>query len=161
MSVPEETPDWKTNSSTWWIGSAQKHARAGRLENWIHAYLATDGWNDALLEELRSHQRRWRGPVEAVLADLVRICGPEAHMEYRPEPAVWERNVTLLQEGFRDPLHVPPLIVEYRQGKMVISDGAHRHEAMRRLGWRTCWVVICYDTEEDFLQDGCRWTPLP
>ena len=49
-----------------------------------------------------------------------------------------------------DPLSVPPLIVEYRQGSLSVRDGNTRHEAMRLKGWRTCWVLIWYNTEQDY-----------
>lgn len=154
-----EIPQWKTNAPAWWVQSAQEHADAGRLEEWVHAYLTTDGWNDDLLKRLRSRQLWWRGPVESRLGDLERICGPEAHMACHPnDPVMWERNVKFLQENMRDPLHVPPLLVEYRQSGMIICDGAHRYEAMCRLGWQSCWAVIWYDAVKAFIQDECRWT---
>jgi hypothetical protein len=158
--LSDKTPTtWLTKSPTWWTESAQQYARAGRLEEWIYAYLATDGWNDALLKRLRRQQRWWRGPIETAHADLVRICGPESHMEYRVDTHAWERHVSLLQQGLpNNRLRVPPLIVEYRGETLIICDGAHRYEAMRRLGWQTCWIVIWYDSEEQFIADNCRWT---
>jgi hypothetical protein len=152
---PEEAPVWKTDTPTWWVSSAQVHALAGRLQDWVYAYLETDGWNDELLDALRSRRLWWRGPVQARLSDLERICGPESHMAYHPNVAVWERNIKFLQQNLRSPLEVPPLLVEYREGgRLIISDGAHRHEAMRRLGWHSCWIVLWYETEEALMQHG-------
>lgn len=153
---PEDVPTWWTNNPAWWPETAQEHARAGRLEEWVHAFLADDGWNEKLLNGLRSRPHWWRGPVEADLGELIRICGPEAEMSYRPHPVLWEIKIRMLQDGLRDPLRVPPLIVEYRYGKRIISDGAHRHEAMRRRGWAKCWIVIWYQAEEAFKRDGGR-----
>jgi hypothetical protein len=80
-------------------------------------------------------------------------------MEYRLDTSVWEQHVTLLQQSLpNERLHVPPLIVENRQEALIICDGAHRHEAMRRLGWQTCWIVVWYGSEERLIADNCRWT---
>jgi hypothetical protein len=159
MLCNEPPSIWSTKGSRWWTESAQQCVQAGRLEKWIYAFLATDGWNDALLEYLRSQRRWWRGPLEAALTDLIRICGPEPNMEYRLDTSVWDRHVTLLQHSLpNNRLHVPPLIVEYSQEALIICDGAHRHEAMRRLGWQTCWIVISYGSEEQFIADSGRWT---
>jgi len=141
----------------WTTSAAQHCARAGQLEVWIHAYLATGEWaNPGLSASLRRQQRWWRGPLEVALADLERVCGPEAHMEYCQDAMTWEQAIERLQRGLRDPVQVPPLIVEYRRGVLSVRDGNHRHEAMRRSGWRTCWVVMWYNTEAEFLQDHYR-----
>jgi hypothetical protein len=69
----------------WTTSAAQHYARAGRLEVWIHAYLATGEWaNPGLSTGPRRQQRWWRSPMEVALMDVERVCGPEVHMEYRP-----------------------------------------------------------------------------
>jgi hypothetical protein len=85
------------------------------------------------------------------------VCGTEAHMEYRQDALTWEQAIARLQRDLCDPFQMPPLIVEYRRGLLSVRDGNHRHEAMRRTGWRTCWVVMWYNSEAEFLQDHRRW----
>lgn len=34
-----------------------------------------------------------------------------------------------------------------------MRDGNHRHEAMRRKGWPTCWVIVWYNSAEEYDQD--------
>ena len=132
------------------VRTAQQYAREGKLEEWIHAYLNTGYWaNRGLSEGLERQLRWWIGPIEMKLADLARACGPEADMEYRVDSAHWAERTLRMAQSIADPLAVPPLIVEYRQGNLSVRDGNTRHEAMRLKGWRTCWVFIWYNTEQD------------
>jgi hypothetical protein len=144
------------------VPAAQRYAREGRLEEWIHAYLNTGHWaNLGLSQGLRLQKRYWAGPVEMELAQLIRCCGPEPEMEYRMTPEAWEERVTriargLTPDGLTHPLDLPPLIAQYRGGLLSLRDGNHRHEAMRRTGWRTAWALIWYDTEDDWRKDRQR-----
>ncbi len=131
--------------------AVQQYAREGRLEEWIHAYLNGGEWaNPGLSLGLKLQQRWWNGPLELPLAELVRCCGPEAEMEFRVDAHAWAVRTARLAQGFADPLSLPPLIVVYDDGYLSIRDGNHRYGAMQRLGWTTCWVLIWYNTEEDY-----------
>jgi len=46
------------------------------------------------------------------------------------------------------------LIIEYRAGLLSVRDGNHRLEAMRKKGWRTCWVLVWFNSREDYLDYG-------
>ena len=132
-------------------GSAQKYARQGKLEEWVHKYLAAGKWaNPGLLTGLKLQERWWNGPVEVNITDLARAVGPEPGMEYRVENDYWIARTSKMAESMRDPLAIPPLIAEYRRGTLSIRDGNTRHGAMSLLGWSKCWVVIWYNTESDF-----------
>ena len=132
-------------------GSAQKYARQGKLEEWIHKYLLAGKWtNPGLSAGLKLQKRWWKGPVEVSLTDLSRAVGPEAGIEYRVEKDYWIERTSKMAETMRDPLAVPPLIAEYRRGTLSIRDGNTRHGAMSLLGWSKCWVVIWYNTEKDY-----------
>ena len=131
--------------------TAQQYASEGKLEEWIHAYLNAGDWaNRGLSEGLSRQQRWWIGPIEMELAGLVRACGPEAGMEYRVDSAQWSERTLRMAQSIADPLAVPPLIVEYRQGILSVRDGNTRYEAMQLKGRRTCWVLIWYNTEHDY-----------
>ena len=52
--------------------------------------------------------------------------------------------------GYTDVLALPPMIVEYRDGELSVRDGNTRLGAMELLGWKTCWVVIWYNSEADY-----------
>ncbi|TJY41013.1 hypothetical protein E5161_14985 [Cohnella pontilimi] len=45
-----------------------------------------------------------------------------------------------------------PLIVQHHEGELIISDGSHRHEAMRRLNYKECWVIIWDSDNQNGLQ---------
>jgi hypothetical protein len=45
---------------------------------------------------------------------------------------------------------LPLLLIAYHNGMLGISDSNHRHEAMRRRGWRTCRVLIRVNSVEDY-----------
>src|SRR5215467_8918438 len=65
------------------LQGAQAAADAGRVGEWVHAFLSSGlGANPPMAIGLRKQQRWWIGPVLIPLASLTRICGPEPEMEY-------------------------------------------------------------------------------
>ena len=132
-------------------GSVRRYARERKLEEWVHRYLLAGTWaNLGLSTGLRLQKRWWNGPVEVNLIDLSRAVGPEPGMEYQVENDYWIARTSKMAESMSSPLAIPPLIVEYRSGKLSIRDGNTRHGAMSLLGWEKCWVVIWYNTESDY-----------
>lgn len=137
------------------LASAQMAARAAQLEVWIQRYLTTEPWaNHGLAEGLTRQQRWWRGPLEIPLHQVVRCCGPEAEMEFQVDPAGWEAKVGGMAASLGDLGMLPPLIVEYRGGLLSVRDGNHRHEAMRRRGWQSCWILVWYNNQHDYAAHG-------
>lgn len=132
-------------------GSVRRYAREGKLEEWVHRYLLTGTWaNPGLSAGLKRQKRWWNGPVEIKITDLSRAVGPEPGMEYQVDHDYWITRTSKMAESMSSPLAIPPLIVEYRSGKLSIRDGNTRHGAMSILGWEKCWVVIWYNAESDF-----------
>ncbi len=143
------------------VAAALAYAERSQLEEWIHAYLLGGAWANAPLSNgLKLQQRWWRGPVEVDLEAVQRCCGPEPEMEFRVDPAAWGTRTGELAAGFTSLEAIPPLIAEYRDGVLSVRDGNHRHEAIRRKGWRTCWVIIWYNSESDFTQHAGRYRSL-
>ena len=133
--------------------SAQRAAREGQIEAWVHRYLTAGTWaNPAFSKGLKMEQRWWNGPVEVSIASLARCVGPEAGMEYPVTREYWHGRTREMAETMTDPLAIPPLIVEYRGGELNVRDGNTRLGAMEFLGWPKCWVIIWYNIEEDFRQ---------
>lgn len=134
------------------VSTAQQYASQGKLEEWVHIYLNTGDWaNLGLSEGLKLQKRWWNGPLKVKHSDLVRVCGPEAHMEYRLDADEWSKRTNKIAQSLSNPLALPPLIIEYRQGELSIRDGNTRHRAMEMKGWPSCWVLIWYNTEQDYL----------
>jgi hypothetical protein len=145
------------------VPTAQEFARQGRLEDWIHAYLLDGpGANPGLSDGLKLQSRWWRGPLPLPLDRLVRACGPEAEMEYRVPLEGWRRRTRSLADSIfasgGTPLDIPPLIINYDQGAWSVRDGNHRHEAMRLLGWTEVWVIIWYNSLEEYQQDAGQFS---
>jgi hypothetical protein len=124
-------------------------AAAGRdgLGEWVAEFLASPGSdNDVLAEQLTNRPRWWLGPVEVPLRTLHRLAGPPG------EPVLcavdeddWGDGVEELEEKVRDGWEPPPVIVSYRDGQLVLEDGNHRVEGVRRSGERHTWAVIGFD----------------
>jgi hypothetical protein len=141
------------------LPTALAFAAKGDIESWLHAYLANGPRaNLPLSMGLRRQQRWWRGPLRVDLDRLARCCGPEPEMEFRVNQAGWEKYTTDLAVSFTDLAAIPPLLVEYRAGLLSIRDGNHRYEAMRRKGWTSCWVILWYNSQQEYEQDAVRWT---
>lgn len=131
--------------------TARQLASEGRIEDWIHSYLTAGEWaNQPLSDGLKRQQRWWLGPFEVQLDLLKRACGPEADMEFIMNPVDWQQRTSRLAESFTDLEKIPPLIVEYRSGVLSIRDGNHRHQAMRLKSWQTCWIVLWFNSSEEY-----------
>lgn len=140
------------------LSSAQAFAMAGRLEEWIHLYLLSDGNNQPFSEGLKLCPRFYLGPVRAPLALFKRCCGPEEGMKWQVHPVHFENKVNRLMEAARQEPDMPPLIINYRFSEtdgtpeFELNDGNGRFEAYTRLG-RTHADVIFWITEEMELAD--------
>jgi hypothetical protein len=133
--------------------SAQRYAREGVIENWVHRYLMSGKWaNPGFSDGLKLQRRWWNGPIELELTALTPAVGTEPGMEYQVEPDNWFYRTSKLAGSMTDPLSIPPLIAEYRSGELSVRDGNTRYGAMRLLGWAKCWAIIWYNTESDYHQ---------
>ena len=142
------------------LSAAKKFARENRTEEWVHAYLNTPEWANTKLSAIIQHQNPiWIGPVEVELTQLLRCCGPEENMRFRKKSIEWEKDVTAIFDNLKEPSLLPPLIVRSLGDALSIADGNHRHEAMRRKGWYTGWVLIWCDRDEKF-RGSWRTAPL-
>lgn len=133
--------------------SAIEWAKAGKVEDWVHRYLnsGTGGSTNAFFSErLKDTQRWWNGPLEIELDRLAPAVGPEPGMEYQVDEDPWIERTTALASSFTDLGSLPPLIAEYRAGILSLRDGNTRHAAMKSIGWPTCWVILWYNSEEDY-----------
>ena len=142
--------------------TALEYAQQGRLEEWIHPYLKAGTWkNLGLSEGLKRQPRWWRGPLKLPLSDLARCLGVEEGMEYSVSQAYWEGRMAGLIENIQSsgagPLDMPPLIAAYdpnlaTPAHLSVRDGNHRLGAYERLGWPSAWVLIWYNSEEEYNQ---------
>ena len=61
----------------------------------------------------------------------------------------WGDNVDEMKENIEEGWEPPPLIVSFQDGKLVLEDGNHRVESMRRAGEETGWAVIVFESKEE------------
>lgn len=131
------------------LSSAREFAAAGRLEEWVHAYLLSDGRNEPFSVGLKRCGRSWFGPLMLPAARLERCCGPEEGMRFRVEAQGFEAHVAQLRAAIAAGEDMPPLIVNYAAGGYVLNDGNHRFEAYRRLRAQECAAIVWTTGAED------------
>jgi hypothetical protein len=132
------------------LQSCAESAEAGNLQEWVLAYLSSGYWaNIGLRDGLLLHRRYWLGPLAIKLSMLERCCGPEEGMTYHVPLDIWKARTQEIAAGLSDPKSLPPLIVEWRAGHLVVCDGSHRLGAMALKGWDFCYAVIWCNSLED------------
>ena len=131
------------------LTSAIEYAKNGRIEEWIHEYLLSDGKNKAFSDGLSLQKRYYIGPVEFPTSLLCRCCGPEENMRYRVNEGGFERKVLSLMSSISAGCDLPPIIVNFADGELTLSDGNHRFEAYTRLGVNKCYAIIWMSSESD------------
>jgi hypothetical protein len=135
------------------LQTAQTFAENGRSEEWIYAYLAEGSWaNPGLFNGLKLQKRYWRGPLQLSLDDLVRTCGPEPEMPYRVSQYDWDERTGDIADALESLEDLPPFIVQYVAGDLILCDGNHRYGALRKMGWTDCWAFIWYDSQQELAE---------
>lgn len=136
------------------LSSAQSYAKNNKLEEWVHAYLLSDGHNKEFSDGLKLFNRYFLGPVKMPLSLFNRCCGPEENMRWRINEEWFEKHVKELEGVIIREKDMPPLIVHYligegkTDGEFELNDGNHRLEAYSRLGIKE-YDVIIWITEKD------------
>jgi hypothetical protein len=134
------------------VEAARQAAVAEDLPAWVHRFLCSPGSdNPVLADALMEPPRAWLGPVEIPLDQLHRLAGPEGHPVLRPvEEDDWRDDVAELAEKVDDgEVEPPPVIASHRDGQLVLEDGNHRVEAMRRAGREQAWTIVAFESEDE------------
>jgi hypothetical protein len=133
------------------VDSARDAADRDELGAWVADFLASPGSDNAELgEQLSDPPRFWLGPLSLPTNQLHRLAGPPDApvIEVVPEDE-WRADVEDLAEQVEEGMEVPPLVVSHRDGQLVLEDGNHRVEAMRRAGCDVAWCGVAFDTEAE------------
>lgn len=133
------------------VETAREAAERGELEAWVAEFLASPGSDNAELAEiLGERQRWWFGPVELPINQLHRLAGPPGHpVLVAVDEDWWRDDVEDLAEKVEDGLEPPPLVVTYRDDQLVLEDGNHRVEALRRSGVDRAWAIVNVEDPAD------------
>jgi hypothetical protein len=132
------------------VDAAHEAAGQGELAHWVADFLASPGSDNALLAAKLSEQfRYWIGPLEVPLSQLNRLAGPEGEPVLCPvDDEEWGDNVDDMKENIEDGWEPPPLIVTFQDDKLMLEDGNHRVEGLRRSGAEEGWAVIAFESAE-------------
>jgi hypothetical protein len=129
------------------VTTARQAAERDELGDWVADFLASPGSDNAELgEQLTSRPRWWAGPVQLPLDQLNRLAGPpRAPVMREVDEDDWRDDVDDLAAEVVDGHEPPPVIVTHQDGQLVLEDGNHRVEALRRAGRTEAWGVVGFD----------------
>jgi hypothetical protein len=132
------------NDDDFSVKSAREAAQRGGLEDWVARFLASPGSdNSGLGEHLADGERWWTGPLQLPIKQLHRLAGPEGERVLCPvDEDDWGDNVDEMEDKVDDGWVPPPVIVTYRDAQLVLEDGNHRVESMRRTGAKEVWAIV-------------------
>lgn len=130
---------------------------------WVAEFLASEGSDNPLLaEQLARELDWWTGPVRLPLDRLQRLAGPPGDPVLCPvDENYWDDRVDEIDELAQEGWEPPPVIVAYRDDELVVEDGNHRIEGVRRAGRRTAWAVIGFERREDCDRVTAEWSAPP
>ncbi len=137
------------DAPTYSIASARAAAAADDLDRWVAAFLASPGSDNAeLAEQLTASPRWWVGPVAVPLDQLHRLAGPDGHPVLEPVDETWWRDdVADLADDIAEGEEAPPVVATYAEDRLLLEDGNHRVEALRRAGAEWAWTVVGFESE--------------
>lgn len=133
------------------VATARRAAEQDQLAQWVRDFLASPGSDNAFLaEQLGDARRLWLGPVQLPIERLHRFAGPPGHPVLRTARSdEWRDDVAQLAEQLDDPADLPPVVVTYRSGVLLVEDGNHRLEALREADVEDAWAVVSFESAED------------
>jgi hypothetical protein len=133
------------------VEAARQAAERDELADWVVRFLASPGSdNPALAEQLTEPPRWWLGPVQLPLDQLHRLAGPpDAPVLEVVDEDDWRDDVEDIAERIEDEWEPPPVIVSYREGQLVLEDGNHRVEGMRRAGEDLAWGLVAFEDPDE------------
>lgn len=149
LKVPTAAPkeDEKGLAS---LSCAMRYGAEGRIEEWVHKFLCRDGKNLALASGLLHQQRYFLGPVRMSM-DLFDI--PEGAPDYltTDDDIKWFFQVSdSMAESLKNGWDMPPLIVNYDNGRFISTDGRHRFEALRKMNAKEVEAIIWTSSKRDY-----------
>lgn len=146
-----------TDDQEFSVDSAREAADRGELREWVAEFLGSPGSDNAdLADQLAEQRPYWLGPVRLRFNELHRLAGP-------PDAPVLDRfdddesdYLDDMEDSLDDGWNPPPLIVSSRGDQLVVEDGNHRVEGLRRSGRHHYWALVCFENEADvdrFVED--------
>lgn len=141
------------------LSSAKEFAEAGKLEDWVHLFLLSDGHNKAFSDGLKLFNRYYLGPLTMPLSLFSRCCGPEENIKYQVNAEWFEKRVQSLKKILQSNDDMPPLIVHFVDHDFELCDGNHRFEALTQLGVKEYPVIVWITEKDEFEEFVGKYTP--
>lgn len=137
-------------NSKYTLTGALEFAKKSSIGEWLHAFLLDEGNNIAFSVGLKKEKRYYIGPVKMPLYLFERCCGPELSMKYKIDESGFNMRVAAIAKRFKNSWDMPPLIINYCDGKFELNDGNHRYEALKNCGIKECYVIIWITDNNDY-----------
>jgi hypothetical protein len=140
-----------TDPQPYTVTTARAAAERGELGPWVAEFLSSPGSDNAPLGHILTNPpRSWIGPLQLPLDQLHRLAGPPDHpVLVALDDDEWRDDVEDLAEKVDEGWEPPPMIVTYRDGQLVLEDGNHRVEGMRRAGETSAWSVVSFEDDAE------------
>ncbi|HWE56713.1 MAG TPA: hypothetical protein VG435_14465 [Acidimicrobiales bacterium] len=141
------------------VAAARLAADRDDLAGWVAGFLASPGSDNAVLAaQLTDELGWWVGPRRLPISELQRLAGPAGHPVLCPvDDDYWDDRVDAMDKMTEEGWQPPPVIVAYRNGVLVLEDGNHRVESVRRAGSGEAWAVIGFETPGDHDRFLTEW----
>lgn len=141
------------------VASARVAAEHDELADWVTRFLASPGSDNApLAQKLSDELRWWAGPFLLPIDQLHRLAGPAGDPVLCPvDDDYWDDRVEAMETQVEDGAGLAPVIVRYRRDQLVVEDGNHRVESLRRAGERATWAVVGFADSQDRERFVAKW----
>lgn len=137
--------------STFDLASATRAGADNRLHEWVGAFLASPGSDNAVLAAaLAQRPLYYLGPIRLELDHLTPMAGPDEDAVVVPiDEDEWEDDIGEMAEALAEGWEPPPLLVSCRDGAFNLEDGNHRHESLQRAGETHGWAIVWFESEDE------------
>src|SRR4051794_40693653 len=134
------------------VDGARAASDRDELRTWVRDFLASPGSDNPVLGNvLTDRLASWAGPTPLSLHRLQRLAGPPDEPVLCPVGEdYWDDRVDdmakrIAGEGWEP----PPVVVSFQDGDLVVEDGNHRIESLRRAGREEVWSVIGFEDDAE------------
>ncbi len=129
---------------------AKEYMDKGEIAEWLQLFLRGDGKNIVLADGLLLEERHYIGLKEIPITLLNNV--KSGTPEYLHDEDSIRYFFYIVDRMKKDLEHwdVPPLIVNYRDGRFEVNDGRHRLEMYRQMGAREIPVVLWVTGDKDY-----------
>jgi len=134
------------------VEAARAAADHDELGPWVAEFLASPGSDNApLADKLGDRFQLWTGPLRLPISRLHRLAGPPGEPVLCPvDDDYWRDDVEEMAEQIDEEGWTPPPVIVTLQGEqLVLEDGNHRVEGLRRAGEDEAWAIVGFENAED------------